>query len=382
MWVNRMIYYTFFLISYISLVIFDKRTLLQTGSKSYQVNIGKTVTVVLMALLAGARSLQIGKDTINYYYSFNSASYRLESIEALFSDVYEPGFAMFEKVVRLLTDKIFIIFVIETLIIFYGLFCILQEFETVISVPMAVFTFMTLYYNNSLNTSRQYVALGIGMIASKYLLRKKYVAYVALCIVAISIHYTAVLLLLSLLMWKYINKGKNAGKKESLVIVLAIIVCLFFESLVRFFVSGRLLNAKYLIFLQESSSSSSLFKAIIVSIPVLVLIYVYKKDLVRLDYRNYFIITMSVLNLLFNFLNSFFGTSGRLGIFFGFWQVILFGECYKIAGINKSRINKYAVRILFMLAFSFYWYYTIVFRNFGDTYPYVSDSISWLNWSI
>lgn len=382
MWVRWMIYYIFFLISYILLVIFDKKTLLQTGKKSYQVNLGKAVTVVLMALIAGARSLQIGKDTINYYYSFNSASYRLGSMEAVFSDVYEPGFCMFEKVVRLFTDKISVIFVIETVIIFYGLFCVLREFETKISVPMAVFAFMTLYYNNSLNTSRQYVALGIGMIASKYLLRKKYAAYVALCIIAISIHYTAVLLLLSLLIWKYFDKGKNAGRKESLVIVLAIIACLFFEPLVRFFVHGRLLNAKYLVFLQESSSSSSLFKAIIVSIPVLALIYVYKKALVRLDYRNYFIITMSVLNLMFNFLNSYFGTSGRLAIYFGFWQVILFGECYKIAGINRFCFNKYVVRSLFMLTLSFYWYYTIVFRNFGDTYPYVSDSISWLNWSI
>ena len=155
---------------------------------------------------------------------------------------------------------------------------------------------------------------------------------------------------------------------------------IFLKPIVLILIRAGILNRKYEIFLQQSESSSSLGKAFVVAIPFLILVLCYGKMLLRNKQNNMFIMIMSLLGLLFNIVNAFYGTVGRMGVFFGFWQIIFISECYKCTGLYiTSKSHKVLIRLAFVIGLSLYWYYTIVLRNFGDTYPYVSETYPWLN---
>ena len=79
-------------------------------------------------------------------------------------------------------------------------------------------------------------------------------------------------------------------------------------------------------------------------------------------------------------LNSFYGNVGRLGIYWGIWQIVIYPDCCQVlCERQKSVSSKFIIKSAFVLCIMLYWCYCILLRNFGETIPYESEICSWLN---
>lgn len=364
-----MVYFIVFCISAI-LISCDRQLIIAVGDKKTTIHPGHIITIFLLTLLVAFRASSVGSDTLNYFISFSHAK-RIDLTSWIKTMVYEPGYSFVESVFASLFGEIGFLFAFETIITLAGLFGVMSCFKGKINESIALLAYLTMFFNSSLNTSRQYFALGIGLIGSKFLLNGEKKKYLLLSLAAFSIHSTAILLFIAYFVWEYI--GERGGNRKALITLIVFTIgCIFIQPLTKIMGYFGLIRDKYSEFFIVSESSSSLFKTFIAAAPILFLVIMYYKSLVQLDRKNVFVITMSLFGVGFSFINTFWGNVGRAGLYFTIWQVILIGECYKLEGRYRGNVsNVIAKRLLYILLLFGYWYYTIMLRNFHHTIPYV-----------
>ena len=379
-----MIYFVFAIVSCLALSIANNTTLV-AGKRTVRFEIGYLITTVIFTLLTGARAFSIGTDTMNYVYSAKAIQNSYSSIREIFTGYYvEPGYGMLEFLCMRIFGDVHALFAIEGLILLSGLFSFIKSFEGKISKPFAFLVFFTFYYGTSLNISRQYIAVGIGLFAAKYLLNNKPWKYFLCCVISMLFHATGILLFGSYLIWKFVGSVDDSKKVKRRIVLLAVIViglCLFIQPLSTVLVRFGLLSTKYSSMLITGKESAASVISIIPSLPLLVLIIFLFKDLIEYDERNRMAITMYIFGFFISLVNIVFGNIGRLSAYWTCWQIILYPECIKLLCRRQSSPeSRILIKTFFVIFFFSYWYYSIVYRGFGNVYPYISDIYSWMNW--
>jgi len=164
-------------------------------------------------------------------------------------DSFEPGFQLLGTLVHLITDDptYFLLFIA---LITNGL--IVYSVYKISSQPfISIFSYITLYYYfQSFNAMRQYIAIGIILVAYSFLRKNKIVAYLLATLIAIFFHNSAIvgLLLLPYHFFK-ISKKKPASLLKSLIVpfVLGAMVAIFFKIGLNLFIA---IFPKYYVYLQ------------------------------------------------------------------------------------------------------------------------------------
>ena len=380
-----MIYFVFLCISCISLMALKKIRIL-IGNSSVTINFGELITVFLFTLLIAARASSIGTDTINYVYSANGIQKDYSSITAIFRGYYiEPGYGALEYISMKWIGDVHFLFMIEALILLIGLFCFIHNFEDKISIPLAFLVFFSFYFNTSLNISRQYIAVGIGLFAAKYLLENRKIPYFICCVIATLFHSTGLLLFISYFIWRYLFAPKKNTSFTRRVFILAvgmIVLCMIIRPITTAMAGFGIIPAKYVGLLHASEASSSVVLTVLANLPMLLLLLYLKQQLLEYDERNRIVIALYLMGFFVSLLNTVFGNVGRLAVFWTSWQIILYPECCELlCSRQSSGASRRLTRSLFILFFLAYWYYCVIYRGFGATTPYISDIYTWMNWS-
>ena len=378
-----MVYFTFALLSVLSLSLF-KGCILSNRNKLNRIDLGQIVAIFLMTLLTASRDIHIGVDSINYYYSANSIISNYSSVKSVLLNYYiEPGYGLLEYISMKYIGDVHFIFFVEGLILVTGLFSFIHNFEGKISYSLAFLCFFCFYYNISLNISRQYIAVGIGFWAVKYLQAQKWKPYFILCSVALLFHSTAIFLFFTYFIWIFLNKDDSNveyKKKMPYLLIMMILLLFFFVPISSFLINIGLLPAKYAEYLKNSEASSSLIMVIIANAPLLLLITCLSNKLISYDKRNKIVITMYLLGFCISLINCFWGNVGRMAVYWASWQIILYPECCELLTSNENKRSDLIVKTLFVILMMLYWWYCFVYRGFGGTYPYESSLFNWLNW--
>lgn len=379
-----MIYLTFAIVSAIGLALFCN-TVFVNGSHHVNSYVGETITVCLMSLLTASRAISVGTDTINYYYSAQSITRNYDSIKDIFHGYYiEPGYGLLEYFSMKYIGDIHFLFLIEGIVLMCGLFSFLHNFKGKTSYSLAFICFFCFYYNTSLNISRQYIAVGIGFFAVKYLFTENWKNYFILCCISLLFHSTSVLFFISFFIWKYLNSdrsNKHYKKKLGVLILLISIGIGMFVPISSMLIRIGVLPEKYTDFLNANDASSSLVMVVLANLPLMFLLWILNKKLIEYDTRNEMAITMYLLGFAVSLINCIIGNVGRLAIYWTSWQVILYPECCELLVTNvKNKSSRFIIQGCYILFMILYWYYCVIVRNFGGTYPYHSDLFNWLNW--
>lgn len=356
---------------------------LRLNEQTYDIRVKELLVISLFSLITASRAMNVGSDTINYFYSaHNINSY--SSISEIISGYYvETGYGILEFICMKWFGDVHYIFLVESLILLLGLFSFIHCFEGKISIPMAFLVFFAFYYNVSLNISRQYIAVGIGLYATKYLLNGNKAKYLILCVLACCFHSTGILLVMSFIIYQYLflgNAKKSFYRRLFILVMFIILCCILIRPLSVLLSSVGIIPSKYVDFLHQSDTSSSAVMTLISNTPILILLCIFRRKIIEYDEKNRIAITLFLLGFLVSMLNSFFGNVGRIAVFWTSWQIILYPECCEIMSNQQKKLGaKLMVKAIFVLFFIAYWYYCIMIRNFGNTNPYVSDVFDWLN---
>lgn len=115
-----------------------------------------------------------------------------DRVEFLYRYVIKLGMAMGDK---------HWVFVLTHIIIIYFFWQAMKESD---NLPMSLFVFMFgCYYNLSLNTMRQFIAMGIALYATKYIYQRKFWYYAAWIVIATLFHSTGAVYIIFYFLAKY-----------------------------------------------------------------------------------------------------------------------------------------------------------------------------------
>lgn len=330
------------------------------------------VTILVLALLAGMRDDTVGTDTINYKWFFESACECNSFKEFLLSSQsVEVGYLFYTYVVSRITSELWIYLSLFHMLIIVPVFCVGMSNRGALSLPLVMFVFLFLFYNESLNITRQYVSISMGLVVLDSIIRRKYLKSILFMVLATAFHTSSILMFLYYLIYYMTQKFPFHGHEARyffymlVVIVLASIIStgtldnLYFLSdrLGGYADSnvGRVSNSTFLLY----ALTSYIF---------------FRKTRYLNDTRITMFLVISLFAMFFLMFSNYSSTFYRLALPFAFPMVYSFPYMYMFQKTSKSKeIRITNVQLIFYCVFFvFYWFFVIVLRGSYATYPYSS----------
>lgn len=249
------------------------------------------ITFFIFFIFASIR--KIGTDYSTYQDIFNSANDKSES--SLYG--IEPGFLLYNKLIRLFTTNSSVYFTITSFITLLFVFISLIRNRVLIHFPFAILVYSTLYYFQSYSLIRAYLASAILLYSFEFLVNKKYIKFCILFLITSSIHYSTFLILLPLL-------GLFLYRIKIIYFYLYIILLFVFTYQFSNYLIFFNLTDRYSGYLENIDKSGSIgFGQIFENVPILLLLYIAK---IQKNIDSYFLDVITV----FTWFIFFFGVLG------------------------------------------------------------------------
>ncbi|QLL76158.1 EpsG family protein [Limosilactobacillus reuteri] len=378
----------------IYLIIFAISVILFFFSEKVKVSFFERILVLLgliaPSLLAGMRSLYVGTDVLTYVYPLfhiaeSSSSYlQYLNMPALNGGIlqtvssYEYGYTFLTYVVAKLTGSFqFLQFFIEFFILSFIYLGIRRLKIDNMPIWFCMLTYYLLFFNNSLNMVRQWMAMSILLYGFKYIKEQKLTKFIITILFAYLFHSTAIIgLLLYLLYWiiKVSSKRSlvfNSYSDNSLsVTAVSFILLVFFSCAVILLINrlypllGTLGLSKYSYYLSGDFSFS--INQFILKVPILLIISLNINEIFKKDSKIYFYLIL-VLDVIASQLASLSDYSIRMSIYLAMFNI--YG--YAILSESNNRVKMFVIRFLIIIYLLIYWYYTYCVKGNDQTVPYV-----------
>lgn len=331
--------------------------------------------ILIPSILGGLR-YGIGTD---YFERYLPDFLKIES-DITASTKVEVGFEFISRVVVFFGLGFqWMLFVVQLLT--NGLvFSTIIRYKKSLQPELASLIYMLLYYQCSYNLVRQCLSMAIIFFAIRYIEEKSLLKYVLFCVLAATIHTTAIIAVPLYFIFNVWTKSKYKYIKWILYAALAFII---FNFSVVFDFMNRYLSLNYYERYMPTSSIEGIslyffFKWFLYLVPGMVLMY-YKyhgKDKDDPFFQKFsFFLAFTVCGFLFS-LTSYMGSRAlfRLSYYFNMGLVILLPlECegtklfLKLPGKNR-RVNLmtlYSLAVMIVV-----WYYEYFIRLQGETVPF------------
>ena len=154
------------------------------------------VPFIGMFILAAFRSTSVGNDSKNYLDLFNLI--RNGADLEVWSERYEWGYLLFNKILGLFFSNQYAIFFVSALFIYFISWRVIKKLSY--KHWLSVFLFLTLgLYSNSVNVIRLTMAYVVCLVAYNELEKKKYLKVIILVIFATLFHTSAIVFIVVLL---------------------------------------------------------------------------------------------------------------------------------------------------------------------------------------
>lgn len=327
------------------------------------------IAVAIPVVLATFRSLEIGIDVkfyINPYsqWAINSLNFS-EYWSLIIDNSIEFGYALINYIGSVFGGGITgVFFLIELFIIIPVYLRILENKD--LPVGIAAMIFLLTFYNMSLSIARQSIALAILFYAYKYVEKKQYKTFLALLIIAMLFHLSAILGMAYFFLDK-LGEGKYWRTKHSVIVGFLLIAAVFYEQIFSavILLIARGNSQKYLdAFLSNETGYISTWQVLFNLIFVITVFFNRSYLLRRNSYKRYLLIAL--FNFILYLLTLYNGNCFRYSLyFFVFVPMVipLFRYCFN----KKSRP---LIDIFILILFLIYWTnFNIAIDSYG-TMPY------------
>lgn len=349
-----------------------------------KITIGLLLSCILLAALAGLRAELIGTDIKTYVlYTFTKVQ-KFSVISEVKENVqFELFYEMLAYIVSRFTNDVHWFHFATEMIICGGTIIFISKFKDKAWMALSLLCFCFLYYNQTLNLMRQWIAMGICMIAYRYMVDKKWVPCLFFASLSVLFHSSAVIAFVVIAIYILLENGKFDTRRILLIVGCISLVVLCFAPVLKAAIAIGVLPEKYNNYFIWEFGKASLLSQVIVRMPVLILILLLYRELVEYDVRNKCFITYIIIDFLLGLLSPQFGYVTRVATYFGLWQIILIPEMFNVAQAKTNKNwQKALILVGFVLLLFGYWFYNYPLRNFSETCPYESDVWSVLNWQI
>ena len=315
------------------------------------------IAFVSMVLVAALRDRTIGTDTGSYVGDFN----RIRTFADAMSNGNKGGeysFWILEWLVHLVSSEYLFFFLAVALIVVSCYEWIIAEYSA--NLAITFFIFIAMFYTFFFNAARQGIACAIFALAIGPLLKRNFIKYAVIVLLAFLFHNTAIVMLPAFFL---VNRA--ATFKNSLIIVLVGFVMLFFaDRLIAFAATYQPRYAGY-----GEKGSGGGYLSVGFSVANFIFLYAFKNSItIRRSHYDCFL-NMLLLDMLISLGATFLGTdpSGllRIGFYLGFVNMFIWAIVFK----NLSTpLSKFVIGYFFLLVHLAY--FVLATERFSNLAPY------------
>lgn len=316
------------------------------------------IILVLLILIQGLRSIDIGEDSIVYVewfqrYIFLRDTKTIKEI-LLLNDGVDIGYKFLNIFISFFTSNYHVLFFIVSFLIIILIIKFIQY--NVENAFLGILIFLGInFFITSMVSWRQFIAIGFVIWQLHFYLKKKYYLVLLFAILGFLFHDTSIIFSITLLFSFILAKYKI---NPIIILLLGIFVILFKE-----------IFAKIVLIILPDLSFYNLFdgkikigkmRMLMNFIEFVIVIYVYKY---LKNEKNLMSVYMLCFSIILGILSLFVPYMFRLNYYFDFFLIILIPE---IAYYNKEK--KWFFISIVSSCYVFYIYY--LSNNPGNTVPY------------
>lgn len=312
--------------------------------------------IMILSLLAGFRDVSVSTDVRIYAQSVYYAVSGVSNIAELFNlPVYtingiEIGYLVLAFIGSKIFGSLFGLLFLTSLIINTGVFVGLYRIKERLSYNIAMIVYCFMFYQNTYNMMRQWMAMAIIIYGIKYIYDRNLFKYIVVILVATLFHRTAFIGILLYAIAAYVEKPHNLWR-QTVVLTLAVIGVIFFQYFVTSVISE--IMPKYLHY-ADGDEVSLFWQELATRIPAIALCAVLYKPMKTHDEHHAFWFLMMLVEMIISQLHSIMDFAGRIGSYFNASRIIEMSIACKIGRRNqrilsKSLVVMYAVMYWFVM---------------------------------
>lgn len=277
----------------------------------------------------------------------------------------EKGYILLNALVRIFTDDFKVFHALWASAFLYIIYKVILYYKNEIDVALAIFSFSSLYFLQSMNLMRIYFAMALSMVGFKYYLENKYKKCLICITVNFFIHRSSVCLIIPVIMARLFRSRKSIWMK--ILVTIMIFVGIY---MLRFYIfSGTWLSYEY------TATTTTIVGAanIVYHIPIFILLVYARKEKKYNQEKVRLFIIYALMSFLFGNLAYIVTIAGRLFVYFAPVYILL--PAYVLDnGKGTFRVHRnYYVTYKDFLKLIYVIY--IVFRSFMMTEFFYLDKI-------
>lgn len=322
------------------------------NSKSKFIEKVLIVISFLITLLPMGLRYGIGTD---YFYTYVPHFYGIAEGTMNFSEI---GYNLINKIIYELTGDYRVLFFVTSFIFLYFIYKGIYENSDNIFIS-CLLIFLNQSYFYSMNMVRQAIAIAIIFYAYKYIKRKQRIKYVLFCLLASTIHISALLMVPLVLL----TDIKLSNKKRVILIIFLMVL----EPLIGEIIENIVMHTQYAwYYTSRFNTGASPIILIVLNILIFVLniIYTNKED------DDYKILTnINFIGICIMIFSSSIPVVSRLVRYFTIFQILLLPKIFKQ---EKNPISRLLLEFIVLGILFLVMYYQIIILKGEQVFPYRS----------
>lgn len=334
------------------------------------------IVITPLAFVAGCRDLCIGIDLETYGLAvFDEAREAIHCTNPLGfingNSLIEPGYALVNLCVAYFSSSYNIFFFCHQFILLLLVLCGIFLLRNFVYKPEIFFLVYLLYlYVYSFSMLRQSLAIGVGMFAIHFFVKRKMCLFLAICTAAFFFH-NSIMFFIPFYFLPILTKKFPQMNYELIGIVIGVIVYSFFPKFLSTLLTLGVVNAKYELYVNASFKTHK--TNLIVYIVLWLIAFVYKKWDMGDTLKNQLIFTrfLCVIAFFIELCGVYNDIANRLTMYLFFLIITyLFNVIYATEKTNTQiKIFSCIIVIMMIVFFSYSGY---VLKTSG-LYPYKSQ---------
>lgn len=344
------------------------------------------VAVLIPCILAGMRADSIGTDVAVYAKPLFDVAHSCSSFGEFYGSgfvqhwsyanvsEFELGYLVLVWISSRLFDFVQGLLFLTQLLIVVPIYWTLTREGNKETLAMGMCLFLFLYFNQSLNMMRQWIAMAFVFFGAVGLYKKNgstenHIAGIVSILIGASFHTSAVLGLAVFAIRSYMDSSSNGQLKKVVhVCGLALIAILFIgpvASLLTSFGFGSYV-AGYL----GNQSVGIMPNQIIMRLPLIVFALIAFRRTEQRDSFAAFLLCMVIVGVLLSQLTSLSDHGGRIGLYFDMFALVLPSALLRTYQINNA--TRFAIKSVLIVYAVIYWAYFYVLMGSSETVPYLA----------
>lgn len=337
------------------------------------------IVVILLSLLAGFRDMNIGTDVRGYAYSCYLAAARVHNFSQLIDFMFksllakaqeiEPGylFVVFlgTKLFRGIFGPLFLTSLIINAGVLFGLYRIRDHLS--FNIAAAIFCFM--YYEQTYNLMRQWMAMAVIIFGIKYIYDRKPLKYLLCVLAAMCFHQSAFIAVALYIIFVFMEKSRLKFTGV-LVVGASVIGIMIFQPLVKSLISSGILTDKFLHY-AEGDGVPFFLPELLVRLPAIAICSVMYKPMKQRDSHHPYWFVLMIVEAVISQLHGIMDFAARISAYFYIAQIVELSTVCTV-GDRKQRT---LIKLLVIAYAVLYWYVMYIYFGYSDTYPYMSQTL-------